>query len=252
MTTDTVSKHVALEAEIGGGTVRIGGIAKGVGMIQPNVATMLAFLTTDAPLGPVATERCLRAAADLSFNCLTVDGDMSTNDTVTLFANGAAGGPMLEDDPAQLARFQEALNAVCEDLTRQLARDGEGATKLVVVRVSGAPAASDAKAIALSIANSNLAKTAFFGNDPNWGRIMMAAGKPGVRFDLQKVRVALAGHLVFEGGRPAAFDPAEVSRAMAAEELAVVFEMGEGNATATAYSCDFSYDYVKINAEYHT
>jgi glutamate N-acetyltransferase/amino-acid N-acetyltransferase len=252
MTTDTVMKSVALETEIGGRMIRIGGMAKGVGMIQPNVATMFAIMTTDAPLGSQAVEHCLRAATQSSFNCLTVDGDMSTNDTVTLFANGAAGGDSLEIDPKHLAQFQEALDAVCVDLTRQLARDGEGATKLVSVQVSGARTAEDARTLALVIANSNLVKTAFFGNDPNWGRILMAAGNPGIEFDVDRLRVTLAGHAVFQQGSPAAFNPEIVSKAMATEDLVVTFEMSEGGAKATAYTCDFSYDYVKINAEYHT
>ncbi|MBW3624686.1 MAG: bifunctional glutamate N-acetyltransferase/amino-acid acetyltransferase ArgJ [Armatimonadetes bacterium] len=252
MTTDTRDKQVALEVEIGGRTVRIGGMAKGVGMIQPNVATMFAIMTTDAPLDPEALERCLRAAANRSFNCLTVDGDMSTNDTVALFANGAAGGDPLESHPDHLARFQAALEAVCVDLARQVARDGEGATKLVEVRVSGARTESDARALALAIANSNLVKTAFFGNDPNWGRILMAAGNPGIPLDLNRLRVTLAGHPVFEYGRPAGHDEAAVSRAMETEELLVTFEMQDGDAGVSAYTCDFSYDYVKINAEYRT
>ena len=252
MTTDTVPKTAALEVVIGGRTVRIGGMAKGVGMIQPNVATMFAVMTTDAPLGLDAVDRCLRAATNASYNCLTVDGDMSTNDTVLLFANGATGGDPLDRNPEHLARFQAALDAVCIDLARQIARDGEGATKLVEVRVTGARTPAEARTLALAVANSNLVKTAFFGNDPNWGRILMAAGNPGIPFDTDRLRVTLAGHAVFEDGKPTGFDKATVSAAMKTEELVVELAMREGEASATAYTCDFSYDYVKINAEYTT
>ncbi len=253
MTTDTVPKSSALEFSLPDGRVlRVGGIAKGVGMIEPHVATMFAFLTTDAPLPHERGASLLRLAADSTFNCLTVDGDMSTNDTVLLFSNGAAGGLALEADSKEEGLFLTALEAVCADLTRQIARDGEGATKLVEVRVSGARSTVDARRLAKAIANSNLVKTAFFGNDPNWGRILMAAGNAGVPFDANTARVTLAGYTVFELGRPAPFDAAQVSRAMAAEELTVRFEVDQGDAEVVVYTCDFSYDYVRINAEYTT
>jgi glutamate N-acetyltransferase/amino-acid N-acetyltransferase len=227
-------------------------MAKGSGMIAPNMATMLAFLTTDAAVAPAALNAALRAAIAVSFNCVTVDGDTSTNDSCLLLASGAAGNPEIGEGTADYGAFLEALTHVCVHLAKEVARDGEGATKLVTVNVTGAATVEDARRVAKTVAESPLVKTALFGNDPNWGRILAAAGRAGVRFDPKKATAHLAGTRIYENGVPAAFDAAALSQKMAAKELEVAVDLGMGAASATFYTCDFSYDYVRINAEYHT
>jgi glutamate N-acetyltransferase/amino-acid N-acetyltransferase len=218
-------------------------------MIQPDMATMLAFLTTDANLGPDRLAEALKRAVAVSFNCLTVDGDTSTSDQVVLLASGVAGEPM----GADFEHFVAKLIEVCISLARQVARDGEGATKLFTVTVTGASSDEDAKTVARSIANSPLVKTALFGNDPNWGRLMMAAGKAGVKFDPNQSSATLAGFTVFSQGVPTDYDRSACSEAMNAQEVAATVDLGlNGPGEATVYTCDFSYDYVKINAEYTT
>lgn len=221
------------------------GVCKGSGMIAPNMATMLGFIATDADVSGFDLDAILRRAVATSFNCLTVDGDTSTNDMVLVMANGQGGA-------VDEAAFEAALTTVCLSLAKQIARDGEGATKLVEVTVRGS---SDPKRIARTIAESPLVKTAMFGCDPNWGRIMMAAGRAGVPFDpgSAKLIVEAAGedHLLFEDGTPAAFDPKHVSTALKSDYVRLYLDLGEGE-TATIYTCDFGYGYVRINAEYHT
>lgn len=250
MTTDLVPKTAQTELTLGGVTVRIGGACKGSGMIAPNMATMLAFLTTDAALEPEQLDTALRRAVDVSFNCMTVDGDTSTSDQCILLASGAAGNAALYDE--EFEAFVAALSEVCITLAKKVARDGEGATKLVEVRVTGAPSEADAKKVGRTIAESPLVKTALFGNDPNWGRLMMAAGRAGVPFDPERASATLAGIEVFKNGVPASFDKAAASEAMKTDEVLVTVDLGAGEGKATFYTCDFSYEYVKINAEYTT
>jgi glutamate N-acetyltransferase/amino-acid N-acetyltransferase len=247
MTTDLVSKSYAIEAQIDGRTVRIGGMAKGSGMIAPNMATMLGFLTTDANLPAAELQEILSYAVTRSFNRITVDGDTSTNDMVLLMANGRSGSAR----PTNRAAVQEGVLQVCQELAKMIARDGEGATKMVTIRLVNAPPGGDT--IAKTIAESPLVKTACFGNDPNWGRIMAAAGRSGVTFDPRKVSVSLAGTEVFTRGEPTAFQPALVSAAMKAPDLEIVLTFdGPATEEIVVWTCDFSYDYVKINADYTT
>lgn len=255
MTTDLVPKFVAASSQIGGETVTVGGQAKGVGMIGPNMAplqlhaTMLAFLTTDARIEAPRLQRLLESAVARSFNSVTVDGDMSTNDTAILLASGAANIEISDENEAQ---FLELLQAVCIELSRKIARDGEGATRLIQIEVAGTRTESDARQVALSIANSPLVKTAIFGRDPNWGRIAMAAGKAGVAFDAGKLSFSLGELELFRQGEPVAFDQRQAELQLENDTVFIRLRLGEGEANWTAWTCDFSYDYVKINAEYHT
>ncbi|HYA35733.1 MAG TPA: bifunctional glutamate N-acetyltransferase/amino-acid acetyltransferase ArgJ [Candidatus Binataceae bacterium] len=250
MTTDTRPKMASAQVRIGGATVTIAGAAKGAGMISPKMATMLAYVVTDAALTPAQLRTGLRIATASSFNAITVDGDMSTNDCVVLMANGAAGNRA--PSARELAAFNRALTDVCEILARELVRDGEGATKLVTVNVRGAKNAADAERCARQIANSPLVKTAFFGCDPNVGRILMAAGSSGAAVDSERlvlsigaVRVASRGALLVDA-LPAA------AAKMREREFDIVLDLRLGAARATILTCDLSYDYVKINAEYTT
>ena len=256
LTTDTFSKEYAVRFTLPtrGETVTVGGMTKGSGMIAPNMATMLAFLTTDIHIGREALSAALREAIAVSFNCLTVDGDTSTNDMCLLLSSCAADNiPLISPSHDDYRAFVDALSTVCVHLAREVARDGEGATKLVTVKVTGADTTENARRVAKSIAESPLVKTALFGNDPNWGRILMAAGKAGVRFDPKRAAAHLAGVCIYRNGTPAPFDAPTLSQAMAVKELEIAVELGmDGDGAATFYTCDFSYDYVKINAEYHT
>ena len=265
MTTDLVPKFCAVSFQINGQTVTIGGQAKGVGMIGPDMAaisgsrqaagssslhaTMLSFLTTDARVEKPLLQRALEEVVARSFNSVTVDGDTSTNDSCILLANGASGVAITE---IEYSIFVEALQNVCVELAKKIARDGEGATKLVQIDVSGAASESDAKTIAMTIANSPLVKTAIFGRDPNWGRIGAAAGRSGVRFNPAKMRIALGNVEVFRDGEPTDFDLSAAEEQMSHDDLTIAVQLGEGSASWTAWTCDFSYEYVKINAEYHT
>jgi glutamate N-acetyltransferase/amino-acid N-acetyltransferase len=234
--------------------VTIAGIAKGSGMIEPNMATLLAFLATDAAIAPAALRVLLRRAADASFNRLSIDGESSTSDTLLLLANGVAGNPTLRSAAGPAARaFAAALEEVCVELVRALARDGEGATKLVTVKVRRARSAAEAERAAKRIANSVLVKTALFGGDPNWGRVLQTVGAGRVDLDLARAEVRWAGVTVFRAGRSAG--PGARRRAgaaMAKPEIEVVVDLARGRAEATVWTCDLSYDYVKINAEYTT
>ena len=255
LTTDTFTKQMAVSVRLpkSGVEIRIGGMSKGSGMIAPNMATMLGFLTTDAAISPALLDQALREAVSVSFNCLTVDGDTSTNDSCFLLASGAAGNPPMTEQGGDFAVFTNALTHVCVYLAKEVARDGEGATKLVTVRVLRAPDDSAARKVAKTIAESPLVKTALFGNDPNWGRILAAAGRAGVPFDPKRATADLAGTRIFAEGTPTRFDGPALSQAMAAKEIEIVVDLGtSGSGTGTVYTCDFSYDYVRINAEYHT
>lgn len=261
MTTDTRPKHIAASARINGQTVTVGGQVKGVGMIGPDMqviegaplhATMLAFLATDARIEKGFIQEILRRAVERSFNSVTVDGDTSTNDTAILMASGDSQLEVSRSDAHACAAFEELLLGVCIELSKMVARDGEGATKLVEVRVQGTPDEAGAKKIALTIANSPLVKTAIFGRDPNWGRVAMAAGRAGVPFDPAQLDIALGEVEVFHAGEPLDFDQARAVEVMSRPDLQVLVKVGSGAGSWTAWTCDFSYDYVKINAEYHT
>ncbi|MDQ3812731.1 MAG: bifunctional glutamate N-acetyltransferase/amino-acid acetyltransferase ArgJ [Armatimonadota bacterium] len=259
MTTDTRPKFCAARARINGHFVTIGGLAKGAGMIGPDMgpftppatlhATLLSFLTTDAAVPKALLQQALQETVERTFNSVTVDGDTSTNDTCLLLANGASG---VQINDTNYAQFTALLNSVCVHLAKMVAADGEGATKLVTVEVTGAATTADARHIAMTVANSPLVKTAIFGGDPNWGRIAAAAGRAGVALDPAELSVALNEIEVFSGGEPTRFDLAEAEAAMQGDELTVHVALAEGEAMWTAWTCDFSYDYVKINAEYHT
>jgi glutamate N-acetyltransferase/amino-acid N-acetyltransferase len=254
MTTDTVPKLAARRFTIGGRIATIAGIAKGAGMIEPDMATMLSFLATDAAVAPAALRGFLRRAADASYNKLTIDGETSTSDTVLLFANGVAGNPPIRSARSPgAAAFARALEEVCVELVRALARDGEGATKLVTVRVRGGRTPDQAARAAKRIANSVLVKTALFGGDPNWGRVLQTVGAGRIELDLAKAEVKWAGVTVYRAGRSAGPGARKrAGEAMKQPEVDVVVDLGRGRAEATVWTCDLSYDYVKINAEYTT
>jgi glutamate N-acetyltransferase/amino-acid N-acetyltransferase len=255
MTTDTVPKAASRAAEIDGRQVIVTGVAKGVGMLQPNMATMLAYLATDAAIAQGALERLVRETADASFNRVTVDGDTSTNDSFVLIATARAGNREIADaaGPGYTALRRAAVE-VARELAQAIARDGEGATKFITVRVTGAAAEAEAVRVAKSIAHTPLVKTAFFASDPNLGRLLMAIGNAGVD-DLDTARVDLwlgDVRVIERGGRAAAYREEDGARAMRPAEIEVRVALGRGDAETTVWTCDFSYDYVKINAEYRT
>jgi glutamate N-acetyltransferase/amino-acid N-acetyltransferase len=250
LTTDTRPKIASATIKAGGAEVTIAGCAKGAGMLAPKMATMLAFMVTDAAIRPPELRGLLKRVLPDSFNAVTVDGDMSTNDTLLLLASGAAGQRTLAG--RDLAKFESAVTAVAQALARELVRDGEGATKLVAVEVRGARRAADAERVARAIANSPLVKTAFFGCDPNFGRIAMAAGKAGVPLDLDRLEVSLAGIKIASRG---ALDTGALEAAgakMKDREFSLVIDLKQGKASRRLLTCDLSFDYVKINAEYTT
>jgi glutamate N-acetyltransferase/amino-acid N-acetyltransferase len=250
MTTDQRPKEAAVELELDGRTVTIGGMAKGSGMIHPNLATMLAFLTTDAPLARAEADALLGAAVDVSFNMVTVDGDTSTNDMVLLLANGAAGGPALS--ATALRQLGAALTEVCVQLARAIAADGEGATRLLEVRVEGARDGAAARRAARAVAGSNLVKAAVYGGDPNWGRIMAALGRCGVELDPDRVDIDIGPVPVARGGRATAFDPAAASAALQPPEVRLRIHLHQGEGAAIAWGCDLTEQYVAINSRYTT
>jgi glutamate N-acetyltransferase/amino-acid N-acetyltransferase len=250
LTTDTHPKMASARLKLGGAEVTVAGCAKGAGMIEPKMATMLAFVVTDAAVGTADLKRTLAHALPASFNAITIDGDMSTNDTLLLMASGAAGGRALSG--RELAAFGEAVTALSSALARDLVRDGEGATKLVTIEVRGARSTADADRIAREIANSPLVKTAFFGCDPNFGRIVMAAGKAGVAMDLERLEVRMAGIRIASHGALHTEALAEAAAKMKQPEFGLTIDLKLGKARASIMTCDFSYDYVKINAEYTT
>jgi len=250
MTTDLLPKQAAVELEVAGGRVTIGGMAKGSGMIHPDLATMLAFLTTDAPLDRAAADVLLESAVDASFNMITVDGDTSTNDMVLLLANGAAGTRALTD--AETARVGAALDWVCVQLARAIAADGEGATRLIEVVVAGARDVAQARRAARAIAGSNLVKAAVYGADPNWGRILAALGRCGVDLDPEAIDVHVGDVAVARRGSAVAFDAQAASAALQATEVRLHAHLHVGEGTATAWGCDLTERYVAINSEYTT
>jgi len=252
MTTDTKPKIAAREIEIGGRAVRIGGICKGAGMICPNMATMLCFITTDASIDHHTLQKSLAQNVEISFNSLTVDGDMSTNDSVIALANGMSGCTQLLEGSPEYALFDRTMGEICLELAREIAMDGEGATKYVEVRVTNAASYQDAKAAAMTIANSPLVKTAIFGEDPNWGRILCAAGRSSAKIVPSKVSLSFGDVRIVENGEPLNLDPEVARKPMLERNLVITLDLGIGEENATVMTCDFSYDYVKINAEYHT
>jgi len=254
MTTDTFPKLASRRVRVGGRLVTIAGIAKGSGMIEPRMATMLAFLLTDAPVAAPFLRRLLRTTADETFNRVSIDGETSTSDTVLLLANGVAGGAPLRDPRSPGARaLAEALLAVCTDLSRDLARDGEGATKLVTVRVEGARTRSEAERAVRRIGNSMLVKTALFGGDPNWGRILQTVGAGEVRINLERAEVRLGGVAVYRrGGSAGPRARARAGKKLTEPEIEIRVDLATGRGRASLWTCDLSYDYVRINAEYTT
>ncbi|MEW6676871.1 MAG: bifunctional glutamate N-acetyltransferase/amino-acid acetyltransferase ArgJ [Pseudomonadota bacterium] len=255
MTTDIVAKAASRKVALDGVEFAVTGIAKGSGMIHPNMATMLSFLATDAPVSCEALEAMLRHAVNKSFNCITVDGDTSTNDSCILIATGATPAPVIMDDgDPRFASLQSAVTEVMVQLAQAIVRDGEGATKFMEVRVEGGKDEAECKQVAYAIARSPLVKTAFFASDPNLGRILAAVGYAGIAdLDVERIRLWLGNVLVAEkGGRAAAYQEAEGARVMAEPEIAVRVDLARGDTVATVWTCDFSYDYVKINAEYRT
>jgi glutamate N-acetyltransferase / amino-acid N-acetyltransferase len=250
MTTDPFSKEAAAETSVRGATFRVGGMAKGSGMIEPMMATMLGFVTTDAKVEPGLLQRALKAAADDTFNAISVDGECSTNDCVFALANGASGVTLTDDDYQVLVA---ALREVCEPLAVDIVRGGEGATKLITIRVTGAQTNEDARATARAIANSPLVKTAVHGADPNWGRLVAVAGRAGVAFDLERARVRIGDVELFSEGRPYDDRAPEASTHLQGKEVALHVDLGTGGpGVARMWTCDLSADYVKINAEYRT
>ena len=248
MTTDLTPKRCSVRF----GPYTLGGCAKGSGMIHPNMATMLAYLTTDAPVDQETLQAALAESTDRSFNLITVDGDTSPSDTVLLFANGAGGGEAIAAGGEWHDAFREALDAVCVFLARAIARDGEGATRLIEITVRGAASEADARRLVRDIGASPLVKTAVHGADPNWGRIVGVIGRSPVAIVEEAVTVAVCGRRLFERAVPVPFDEAEVSRAMSAEEVAIEVGLGAGEASATGWTCDLSAGYIRINADYTT
>ena len=254
LTTDTFAKGASATTTIGGTRVQIAGIAKGSGMIAPDMATMLAFIATDAALPQQVLATLLTDATDRSFNAITVDSDTSTNDSVYLMASGAAGNDAVAgtDDPA-LDDFRGALDQVMQDLARQIVRDGEGATKFITISVTGAADDAVAHSIGMSIANSPLVKTAIAGEDANWGRIVMAVGKSGAGIDQSKLDIAMGGVLIAAaGGRLDDYDEAPVAAHMKGEEIDIAVKVGDGAGAARVWTCDLTHGYISINADYRS
>lgn len=253
LTTDTFTKHACVQLQIDGKTITIGGAAKGSGMIHPNMATMLSFITTDAFVQQEALEQSLRSVTNETFNMITVDGDTSTNDMVLLLANGEANNAELTKEHPEWHLFEQGLKSVCQSLAKQIAKDGEGATKLIEVKINGAFTNHDAKIIAKSIIGSNLVKTAIFGEDPNWGRIVAAIGYSGVKLNSLNINVSLGTITVVENGLPYAYSEEKAKQYLQQNDMIHLFvELKDGNGSATAWGCDLTYDYVKINASYRT
>jgi glutamate N-acetyltransferase / amino-acid N-acetyltransferase len=254
MTTDTVGKGATRRFRLGGGEATVTGIAKGVGMIHPDMATLLAVIATDVKLTPEAVRIALGDAVGRTFNCVTVDGDTSTNDTCLLAATGSRGGAPIDVMHPDFKTFCEALHGVCLELAHAIVRDGEGATKFIEVAVAGAQTPAEARQVALSIAHSPLVKTALFAGDANWGRLVMAIGKSGVSgLDPAKISLALDDVPLLAKGEPhPSYREEQGAAVVGRPEFAIRVDLGRGTATTTVWTCDFSYDYVKINAEYRT
>ena len=256
MTTDTVKKDIAVSFEIGGVECRIGGIAKGSGMIHPNMATMLVFITTDVNISSEMLNRALKSDIENTFNMVSVDGDTSTNDMVTVLANGCAGNPEINSEGEAFNEFMKALNTVTVYLCRSIAKDGEGATKLIECVVSGAKDLKCAKTVAKSVVCSSLLKAAIFGADANWGRILCAIGYSGADVDVNKIDVSFKSSkgeiLVCKNGAGVDFSEDVAKEILLEEEIDILVDLNDGDASSTAWGCDLTYDYVKINGDYRT
>ena len=256
MTTDTVKKEAAVETTVGGKTVHIGGIAKGSGMIHPNMGTMLCFLTTDCAISSAMIHEALLETAKVSFNRISVDGDTSTNDTCLVLANGLAGNPEITEKNEDYAVFVEALKALCVSLARMMAKDGEGAKHLITCTVEGAKDEAQAEIISKSVISSTLTKAAIFGCDANWGRVLCAMGYSGEQFDPEKVDVSFASSAgsiaVCQQGRGLPFGEDLAKKILTESEVTIAVTMGEGNGSCTCWGCDITYDYIKINGDYRT
>ena len=256
MTTDTVKKEIAVEFTVGGKTCHIGGIAKGSGMIHPNMATMLVFITTDCAIAPNMLQKALSGDITNTFNMVSVDGDTSTNDMVTVLANGLAGNEEITAEGEDFTTFMQALNTVTVDLCRKIAGDGEGATKLLECRVTGSKDERNAKIVAKSVICSSLLKAAMFGADANWGRVLCAIGYSGAEVDVNKVAVSFeskGGRIdVCVNGAGIPFSEETAKQVLLEKEIDIIITLGDGEASATAWGCDLTYDYVKINGDYRT
>ncbi len=256
MTTDTFMKNICVQTEIGGKTVTIASMAKGSGMIHPNMATMLSFVTTDVSIDRSLLQKALKDVVSVTYNMISVDGDMSTNDTILALANGMADNATITEENDDYKTFVDALLFVTRTLAKEVARDGEGATKLLEVCVNGAKTYADAATISKSVVSSNLFKAALFGEDANWGRVLCAMGYSGASFDPSQVTIAFrseAGTIaLMEKGTPIAFDEAKASEILALKEIFVDIQLAEGSESAVAWGCDLTYDYVKINGDYRS
>lgn len=252
MTTDTVCKEMAVQLRIDGKVVTIGAMAKGSGMIHPNMATMLGFITTDVNIDNKALQTAFKANIDDSFNMVSVDGDTSTNDMVVILANGQAGNAVLTEESPDFPAFKEALRAICIEMAQKIAGDGEGATKLVECTVTGAATKADARLAAKAIIASSLVKTAIYGNDANWGRIACAAGYSGAQFDPDKVNIFIGDVQVAQNGMGLEFDEAKATETLKQKKVNILVKFNIGTEEATAWGCDLTYDYVSINADYRS
>ena len=256
MTTDTVPKSIAVELELDGVVCSIGAMTKGAGMIDPSLkvphATMLCYITTDVKISNALLSDMIEENVAQSFNRITIDGDMSTNDMVIVMANGAAGNAPITEENEDYAIVKEALDKLCKELAKEIADDGEGATKFLTVHVTGTKTFADAKTIGMSVAKSPLVKTAFFGADPNWGRVICAVGYAGVPMDPEDVVVKFGDVPVYAHGVGAEHDAEALAKVMEQHDITISIDMGQGEEEATVWTCDFSYEYVKINGEYHT
>ena len=256
MTTDTIAKEAAAEVEIGGKTVKVGGISKGSGMIHPNMATMLCFATTDCAISPAMLDKAIHQVTDVTFNMISIDGDTSTNDTFAILANGAAGNPEITAPGPDYDAFVQALEAVCRALSKLMAGDGEGATKLLICQVDGAATLDMARTVAKSVICSTLFKAAMFGADANWGRVLCAIGYSGAAVDVDKIDVSFRsakGQVdVCQKGAGIPFSEEEASLVLGEGEIEILIHLHMGQESAQAYGCDLTYDYVKINGDYRT
>jgi glutamate N-acetyltransferase/amino-acid N-acetyltransferase len=252
MTTDTLPKSVAVSVTTGGGSYTVAGCAKGSGMIHPNMGTMFCFVTTDADVELELLRSLQHEVADETLNMVSVDGDTSCSDTFLVLANGAAGLPRVEAGTPDAEEFRQALLAVCTHLARELARDGEGARHLIEIAVTGATSVEDARLVARTVSTSPLVKTAIAGLDPNWGRILVAAGRAGAQLEESRVSMRLQGELIYDRGKALPFDEAAMSKRLEADEVRIGIDLGLGDGSATAWGCDLTADYVHINADYRT
>ncbi|MDY6350887.1 MAG: bifunctional glutamate N-acetyltransferase/amino-acid acetyltransferase ArgJ [Selenomonas sp.] len=252
ITTDTHTKSCSTTITVGDKEVRFGAIAKGSGMIRPNMATMLCYITTDLAIDQKLLQEALSTVVETTFNMISIDGDMSTNDMVIVLANGEAGNAKITEKGAAYDKVVEVLHAISEGMAERIASDGEGATKFLKIHVHGTKSFADAKTVGMAVANSPLVKTAFFGEDPNWGRVICAVGYAGVPMDPEKTVVSFGGIPVYAHGVGANADKDALAKAMAEHDIVIDIDLADGPEEATVFSCDFSYEYVKINGEYHT